>query len=320
MPPRMSGSTDRGQLHLAAGLLGDPVADPAHGLLVELDRRRSPRPAAAGCGPPTAGRSRGGCGRSPARGGSPAAARGSSGRSPRRRRRRGAARPSSRSSRSRARRRTPAAGDRRRARRRTRRAARAPRRACPRRARPRTASGRRRRRSPPSPLSAPRPATARRSPARPRPRRPGVAGPRSVSVLRVTFSVARIVRSATSARISWIARRVSVSMSLRACSSSSSRRRLPAPDRVRLLLLAGLAGAGDDVVGLLARGRQALAVLRQQLVGLPARALGRVDRVLDRLLALVERLGDARERDLVEDVASICRRGTASRPSARCPG
>src|SRR5918997_2153637 len=49
----------------------------------------------------------------------------------------------------------------------------------------------------------------------------------SVSVLRVTFSVARIVRSATSARISWIARRVSVSMSLRACSSSSSRRRRP---------------------------------------------------------------------------------------------
>src|SRR5829696_7741458 len=50
----------------------------------------------------------------------------------------------------------------------------------------------------------------------------------AVSVLRVTFSVAMIVRSATSARISWIARRVSASMSRRACSSSSSRRCLPA--------------------------------------------------------------------------------------------
>src|SRR5918997_2561208 len=50
----------------------------------------------------------------------------------------------------------------------------------------------------------------------------------SVSVLRVTFSVARIVRSATSARISWIARRVSTWMSRRACSSSSSRRLRPA--------------------------------------------------------------------------------------------
>jgi hypothetical protein len=43
------------------------------------------------------------------------------------------------------------------------------------------------------------------------------------SALRVTFSVAMIVRSATSARISWIARRVSASMSRRVCSRSSSR-------------------------------------------------------------------------------------------------
>ena len=45
----------------------------------------------------------------------------------------------------------------------------------------------------------------------------------SVSVLRVTFSVASTVRSATSRRISWIARRVSASMSRRVCSISCSR-------------------------------------------------------------------------------------------------
>jgi hypothetical protein len=41
--------------------------------------------------------------------------------------------------------------------------------------------------------------------------------------LRVTFSVASTVRSATSARICWIARRVSASMSRRVCSIISSR-------------------------------------------------------------------------------------------------
>src|SRR5215210_396908 len=56
-------------------------------------------------------------------------------------------------------------------------------------------------------------------------------------------------------------------------------------DRVGLLLLAGLARASDDVVRLLARRREALAVLLQQLVGLLARPLGGVDRVLDRALA-----------------------------------
>src|SRR6185437_3139193 len=45
----------------------------------------------------------------------------------------------------------------------------------------------------------------------------------SVSDLRATFSVASTVRSATSARISWIARRVSASMSRRVCSIISSR-------------------------------------------------------------------------------------------------
>jgi hypothetical protein len=48
--------------------------------------------------------------------------------------------------------------------------------------------------------------------------------------LRVTFSVARIVRLATSSRISAIARRVSASMSRRVCSS-----RLLAPLACRLV-------------------------------------------------------------------------------------
>ena len=54
---------------------------------------------------------------------------------------------------------------------------------------------------------------------------------------------------------------------------------LPAlDDQVGLGLLARLARAGDDLVGLLARRGQALAVLGQQLVRLLARALGGVDR------------------------------------------
>ena len=57
--------------------------------------------------------------------------------------------------------------------------------------------------------------------------------------------------------------------------------------------LAGLARAGDDVVGLAARLGEPLAVLLEQLLGLLADALGGLDRLLDRLLALVQRLGDA---------------------------
>jgi hypothetical protein len=58
------------------------------------------------------------------------------------------------------------------------------------------------------------------------------------------------------------------------------------------------AGTSHDVVGLAAGVREPLAVLAQQLVGLAPGPLGRVDRLLDRALALVERLGDAREGDL----------------------
>jgi len=46
---------------------------------------------------------------------------------------------------------------------------------------------------------------------------------------------------------------------------------------------------------------QPLAVFGEQLVGLEARALRRVDRVLDRVLTLVQRLGDPRERVLPQD-------------------
>src|SRR6185295_20316044 len=63
-------------------------------------------------------------------------------------------------------------------------------------------------------------------------------------------------------------------------------------ERLALVDLAGLARAGDDLIGLRPRLAQALAVLLEELLGVRARALGRVDRVLDRPLALVQRLGD----------------------------
>src|SRR3954447_21956398 len=70
--------------------------------------------------------------------------------------------------------------------------------------------------------------------------------------------------------------------------------------RERLLLgrLGRAAGPRDDLVRLAARVGEPLAVLAQQLVGLLAHLRGVVDRFLDRVLALVERLADARERDL----------------------
>jgi hypothetical protein len=69
-----------------------------------------------------------------------------------------------------------------------------------------------------------------------------------------------------------------------------------------LLVLRRPAGPGDDVVRLATGVGEPLAVLREELVGLPTRPLGGVDGVLDRALALVERLGDAREGHLAEDV------------------
>ena len=71
---------------------------------------------------------------------------------------------------------------------------------------------------------------------------------------------------------------------------------------VALVDLGRLARAIDDLLGLLAGLGQALAVLGQQLVGLLARALGGVDRVLDRPLAPVQGLGDAREGQLGQHV------------------
>ena len=136
------------------------------------------------------------------------------------------------------------------------------RRACPGPWRPRTASGRRPWRSLPSaPSSAESEAKSSSASASSTSR----FWSSSVSDLRVTFSVASTVRSATSARISWIARRVSASMSRRVCSIISSRLRARLGDDLVLGGLAGLARAGDDLVRLTARLGEPLAVLGQHL-------------------------------------------------------
>jgi hypothetical protein len=62
-----------------------------------------------------------------------------------------------------------------------------------------------------------------------------------------------------------------------------------------------LAGAGRDVLGLLARLAESGAILVEQLVGLALRAFRVLDRLLDRLASALEGLGDAREDELVED-------------------
>src|SRR5439155_764306 len=63
-----------------------------------------------------------------------------------------------------------------------------------------------------------------------------------------------------------------------------------------------LAGPLDDVLGLLTRLAQALAVLGEQLIRLVTDAFGVVDRLLDGVLAAVERVGDPREGQLPQDV------------------
>ncbi len=119
----------------------------------------------------------------------------------------------------------------------------------------------------------------------------------SSSVLRVTFSVAMIVRSATSRRMSSqrpLGRRLDVALGTLGGLGDDL---LAVLLGLVLVRLGGLARALHDLVGLRARLLQALAVFGEQLLGLRARALGRVDRLFDRLLAPFQRLADARERE-----------------------
>src|SRR6185312_17547025 len=67
-----------------------------------------------------------------------------------------------------------------------------------------------------------------------------------------------------------------------------------------LVSLGGGARVLDDLVGLRARFRQALAVFGEDPVGLFARVLRGVDRFFDRFLAAVQRGADARERETGE--------------------
>ena len=165
----------------------------------------------------------------------------------------------------------------RRPRRRTRRAARGPRRARPSPWRRRTAPRRRRGRSPPSvpqPRSVVSPASAEKS----------------------TSASASSTSRFWSSRVERLAGRPSRSRArsgrrppcgsapasagsrprcrVRAAATSSSRFALPSSAASAFARLGGLAGAGDDVVGLLAGLLEALAVLGEQLVGLGALALG----------------------------------------------
>ena len=67
-----------------------------------------------------------------------------------------------------------------------------------------------------------------------------------------------------------------------------------------LVRLGSLARPGDDLIGLNARILEPLAVLGEQRVGFLTRLLGVLDRVIDHLDALVERVADRREGELVE--------------------
>ena len=123
----------------------------------------------------------------------------------------------------------------------------------------------------------------------------------SSSDLRVTFSVATTVRSATSLRISSSARRVSASMSRRVGSISSSRcfvgvgLRLVLQRSAALRARATMSSACSRAS--FRRARYSASSSSASLLG----ALGGVDRLLDRLAPLVERLRDAREGELAQE-------------------
>ena len=121
-----------------------------------------------------------------------------------------------------------------------------------------------------------------------------------VSDLRVTFSVAITVRLATSLRISSSARRVSASMSRRVAAISSSRCLFRG--RLRLVgeRVGGLARADGDVLGLSRASRSRARYSSSSSSASRLRLLGVLDRLLDRAAALVERLRDAREGELVQ--------------------
>ena len=139
----------------------------------------------------------------------------------------------------------------------------------------------------------------------------------SVSDLRVTFSVAATVRLATSRRISSSERRVSASMSRRAAAISSS----------RCWVACAFDSSWSDSAALRARAtmssdcsRASFRRARYSSSSSSASSLGargRLDRVVDRLAAPVERLGDARERRPCSARRASPRTRSASRSSPR---
>ena len=124
----------------------------------------------------------------------------------------------------------------------------------------------------------------------------------SVSDLRVTFSVAMIVRSATSRRMSSSARLVAASISRSAFLRRLGYQLLPAHLALGLVRLGRVARALHDLLGLRARLLQPLAVFGEDLIRLLAGVLGRVDVALDLLHARVESLAYQRENPLAQDV------------------